>query len=94
MKYKKPILKIASEDSQAAIYMPCIPSLDFKLAEVSTKENREAKKGKDFVYTPLVKCEHGKASADSIRGYASGKRSAILEVDGGFVRLKGCGNLG
>ena len=30
---------------------------------------------------------------DGSTGVASGKRSAILTVDGSMIRLKGCGNL-
>ena len=31
--------------------------------------------------------------SQKIEGFASGKRSAILEKDGKLFRLKGCGNL-
>jgi hypothetical protein len=61
--------------------MPCIPATLFRVKEGING-------APDFFKVPLLKCEHSE-----IEAMASGKRSAILDLDGELYRLKGCGNL-
>jgi hypothetical protein len=61
--------------------MPCIPATLFKVKEGISD-------APDFFKAPLLKCAHS-----GIEAIASGKRSAILGIDGELYRLKGCGNL-
>jgi hypothetical protein len=49
----------------------------------------------DILSKPLVKCEASDPERiPGIVGFRSGKRSALIKVDGsGYYRIKGCGNL-
>jgi len=75
------------------VYMPCIPAINFKVS-VSADKNSETS-AEDFA-TPLIKVSETAAQENglTITGVASGKRSAIIvNRDGTYTRLKGCGNL-
>ena len=54
-----------------AIYLPCVPSLPFKVDELRVKDSRTEIPAS--LLNPLLKCPDGE-----IEGLASGKRSAIF----------------
>ena len=62
---------------------------------VTKTANTNSDTRSNLLEVPLIKCKKEHADLPStIKAYASGKRSALLiDDDGNFIRLKGCGNL-
>eukprot|EP01059_Diplonema_ambulator_P001841 TRINITY_DN11541_c0_g1_i1.p1 TRINITY_DN11541_c0_g1~~TRINITY_DN11541_c0_g1_i1.p1 ORF type:complete len:759 (+),score=199.37 TRINITY_DN11541_c0_g1_i1:29-2278(+) len=68
------------------VVVPGIPSFAFSIdGVVAVPEDIP-----EVLRCPLLKIAEG--SADSMRGYASGVRSAVIPIGDKWYRLKGCGN--
>ena len=98
LKYKRPIVHALDENGEIinekqGTYLPCIPNLD--LAVNQFEGESEVDQTGQRLSQVLVKCKEDVSDTSSIKGFASGKRSAILVdlSDNSFIRLKGCGNL-
>mmetsp|Transcript_8684 Transcript_8684/g.11283 ORF Transcript_8684/g.11283 Transcript_8684/m.11283 type:complete len:757 (-) Transcript_8684:284-2554(-) len=79
-------------DEDVLFVQPSLPAADLPIVGLSLLDSRMIS---TLSTLPLVKCKQEEAQLwpSSVRGIASGKRSAIVFANGIAFRLKGCGNL-
>jgi len=76
-------------DGGAGLVMPAIPALDIK-HKPAKREGVRPPYLPEALSRPLIKVPEG--APHTLRGVASGTRSALVKVEGVWYRLKGCGN--
>jgi hypothetical protein len=82
------------DPSYKDVYLNVIPAVDFEV-KIEEKRGNDAEEEYTDIKEPLIKCEADDPEVKkNVRGYRSGKRSAVLTTEAGDkIRLKGCGNL-
>jgi hypothetical protein len=77
------------------VILPAIPALDYTHRDPSFLTSNSNIAPSDLPHElamPLIKIPLMNAREDTLRGVASGTRSALVKVDNEWFRLKGCGN--
>jgi hypothetical protein len=75
------------------VVVPALPALDFVFVGCETPESQQFTTTiPKTLHQPLLKVPVTSSAVGGIMGVASGVRSALLNIDGEWFRLKGCGN--
>ena len=101
LKYKKPWVRAPTgtfkptDDPNSGSYLPAVPHLDLTITELPNSKLLLSQKISNLLENPMIKCKQANNDMPkTVKAFASGKRSALLvDEDGNFIRLKGCGNL-